>query len=351
MFARRTTRWVSAALAAMLCSPVVHATDVLLQTPLGDVEIELYDDEAPQTVANFLNYVRDGDYGKSFIHRSVRGFVVQGGGFRFIDNVASPIPTDPPVVNEPGISNTRGTIAMAKQPNDPNSATSQWFINVGDNASQLDGQNGGFTVFGKVRGNGMDVIDAINALQVWNAGSPFNELPLIDYNGVDNVTQEHLVMTRLGIAASIPINQGMSDSWYSPATNGQGFFIIVWPQIRQVFLAWFTYDTERPPADVTAMLGEPGHRWLTAQGGYEDDTAVLDVYVSRGGVFDSGSPAPVASADGTMILEFEDCNSATISYDIPSVDRQGEIAIQRVAPDNIALCEALAGSGQSAGNR
>jgi cyclophilin family peptidyl-prolyl cis-trans isomerase len=336
------SRRLLAALAAIAFSPVVFATDVTLRTPLGEVEIELFDEDTPATVANFLKYIEDGDYEKSFIHRNVRGFVVQGGGFRFIDNVATPIATNPPVINEPGISNTRGTIAMAKQAGDPNSATSQWFINVGNNASQLDGQNGGFTVFGQVKGNGMEVIDAINNLQIWNAGSAFTELPLIDYSGIGSVTEEHLVMTELAVAAGVPINQGMSDSWYSPATNGQGFFIIVWPQIGQIFLAWFTYDTERPPAGVTAQLGEPGHRWLTAQGTYSGSTAVLDVFVSKGGVFDSASPPPASTKDGTMILEFSDCKSGTISYEIPSVDRQAEIAIQRVALDNVALCEALA---------
>ena len=335
------SRRLLAALTASFFISSAFAIDVRLQTPLGELEIELFDEEAPATVANFLKYIEDGDYEQSFIHRNVRGFVVQGGGFRYIDNVATAIPTDPPVMNEPGISNTRGTIAMAKLADNPNSATSQWFINVGDNASQLDGQNGGFTVFGKVKGDGMEVIDAINGLQIWNAGAPFTELPLIDYTGVGPVSEANLVMTELALADSVPINQGMSDSWYSPATNGQGFFIIIWPQIGQVFLSWFTYDTERPPASVTAQLGEPGHRWLTAQGTYSGNTAVLDVYVSRGGIFDSGSPAPVATPDGTMVLEFSDCNTGTIGYDIPSVQRQGEISIQRIALDNVALCESL----------
>jgi cyclophilin family peptidyl-prolyl cis-trans isomerase len=251
-------------------------------------------------------------------------------------------------VNEPGISNTRGTIAMAKRSGDENSATSQWFINVGDNASQLDGQNGGFTVFGRVKGDGMNVIDAINDLQIWNAGPPFGELPLIDYSGEGSITEEFLVMTGLSVNPEapvdpgMPINQGMSDSWFSPDTNGQGFFIVVYPDIELVFLAWFTYDLERPAADVTAQLGEPGHRWLTAQGGYSGNTAVLDVFVSEGGVFDSGTPEPGSVKDGTLTVEFSDCNTGLVRYDIPSVDRQGEISIQRVAADNIALCEALA---------
>ncbi len=114
------------------------------------MEIDLFEEETPETVANFLNYVNDGDYANTFIHRSVAGFVIQGGGFTFIDGERQSVPTDPPVVNEPGISNLRGTIAMAKLSGDPNSATSQWFINLADNAENLDGQNGGFTVFGQV---------------------------------------------------------------------------------------------------------------------------------------------------------------------------------------------------------
>ena len=106
----------------------------------------------------FLNYVNKGAYTNSFIHRSARDtsnnpFVIQGGGFRW-QNAApnlSPIPQDPPVENEFRVSNTRGTIAMAKLESAPNSATNQWFFNLRDtNAENLDNQNGGFTVFGKI---------------------------------------------------------------------------------------------------------------------------------------------------------------------------------------------------------
>ena len=83
--------------------------------------------------------------------------------------------------NEPFISNIRGTIAMAKLGGDPNSATSQWFINLADNSANLDTQNGGFTVFGHVTGNGMSVADAIAMLNRVNVGSPFDALPVRDY--------------------------------------------------------------------------------------------------------------------------------------------------------------------------
>lgn len=83
------------------------------------------------------------------------------------------------------------------------------------------------------------------------------------------------------IGAAFVINAAISDAWFFPATSGQGFFIIVWEDSKLVFLSWFTYETERPPEDVTAFLGESGHRWVTALGPYEGDTAVLDVFLSK----------------------------------------------------------------------
>lgn len=138
------------------------------------------------------------------------------------------------------------------------------------------------------------------------------------------------------------INAGLNDAWYNPATSGQGFLIVVYPELKQMFLAWFTYDVERPAEDVEAILGEPGHRWLTAQGPYTGDTAMLDVYVSSGGVFDSAEP-PVGPPvqDGTMQVRFSGCNGGMVSYDIPSAGLPGEVPIQRIALDNVAVCESL----------
>jgi len=140
------------------------------------------------------------------------------------------------------------------------------------------------------------------------------------------------------------INAGLNDAWYNPATNGQGFLISVFPDRREMFVAWFTYDTERPPEDVTALLGEPGHRWLTAQGPYDGDTANLTIFVTEGGVFDSVVPAASTdlAGDGTMTIEFADCTEGLVNYEITSLGISGEIPIQRIAPDNVALCETLA---------
>jgi hypothetical protein len=141
----------------------------------------------------------------------------------------------------------------------------------------------------------------------------------------------------------VVINPGMNDAWYEPATAGQGFLIIVFPQSCTVFLSWFTYETERPPQDVMAILGEPGHRWLTAQGPFAGDTATLDVYLTSGGVFDSAQPMPETSAEpiGTIVIGWHDCETATLSYDLPGLGLQDEIELERLTPDNVALCEAL----------
>jgi len=120
--------------------------------------------------------------------------------------------------------------------------------------------------------------------------------------------------------------------------------IAVFPDIKQMFVAWFTYDTERPPEDVGAFLGEPGHRWLTAQGPYDGDTASLTIFVTAGGVFDAPEPIPSTdpAGDGSMTLEFAGCNEGIVSYEITSLDISGEFPIERIALDNVPLCESLA---------
>jgi VCBS repeat-containing protein len=165
---------------------------VTFQTSLGNFDVELYDQSAPLTVQNFLNYVRDNDFDGSIFHRSVPGFIVQGGGFK---TDFSQVPADPAVQNEPGISNTRGTIAMAKLGGNPNSATNQWFFNLADNSSNLNNQNGGFTVFGKVLGNGMQIVDAIAALATTNRGGAFTNLPVRNYSSGTPTAEQLVVVT------------------------------------------------------------------------------------------------------------------------------------------------------------
>jgi len=167
--------------------------------PIDYFDVELFDTAAPITVANFLKYVNNGLYNNTIIHRDAKDFVMQGGGFTpefsgTIPTALNPITSYGAIQNEfsPTRSNVRGTIAMAKLGNNPNSATNQWFVNLGDNSANLDNQNGGFTVFGQVIGKGMTLIDAVNSLPTYDvsnyfSNSAFTEVPLVN-NGSAFVT-------------------------------------------------------------------------------------------------------------------------------------------------------------------
>jgi len=144
---------------------------VTLETTKGNITIELYPEKAPETVANFIQYVQDGFYDGTIFHRVIPNFMVQGGGFT--DDMSEKS-TREPIKNEAnnGLANENGTIAMARTPN-PHSASSQFFINVKDNAF-LDFQNEtpngwGYCVFGKVT-EGMDVVNSIVAVPTGNHG-------------------------------------------------------------------------------------------------------------------------------------------------------------------------------------
>lgn len=143
-------------------------------------------------------------------------------------------------------------------------------------------------------------------------------------------------------------NAGLSGAWFNPATSGQGFLVDVLPEVKLVFVAWFTYDLQRPDGGPAAGIGDDGHRWLTAYGTYEDgdNSIILSIQNSTGGVFDSADP-PVANDYnyGTIELTFTDCLTGTLSYDIPSGPVSGEIPITRIAADPLPLCANLGSSG------
>ena len=190
--------------ALTMCAQSSFATTVQFQTVMGDFTVNLYDKATPKTVENFLAYVKSGAYTNSVIHRSVPGFVVQGGGYKYDTKFPLvDIPQNAPVINEPVYSNQRGTIAMAKLEGKPDSATNQWFFNLKDNSKSLDinsGGSGGYTVFGEVTGNGMAIIDAMAALNTFNIdNASLKNFPLKNYtaaDGVNNVaiTDKNLVL-------------------------------------------------------------------------------------------------------------------------------------------------------------
>ena len=157
-----------------------------------------------------------------------------------------------------------------------------------------------------------------------------------------NTNMNGRLTVRAPQADPIVINSGMTDAWFDTATDGQGMLVMVWEDIKFIFLAWFTFDTERPPEDVMAILGEPGHRWLTASGPFEGDTATLDVFLTSGGIFDAGQPPAITDPVpiGTITIKWTSCNSGILTYDIPSLGLMGDIPIERIVLENVALCEA-----------
>jgi peptidyl-prolyl cis-trans isomerase A (cyclophilin A) len=211
---------VAALGSATFAAAAAQASIVRFQTSVGNIDVRLYNSATPISVNNFLNYVTSNRYSGTFIHRvpqrpasqggGTSNFVVQGGGFLLNNSIfqADGIVTDSPIGNEPGITNIRGTLAFAKN---AQGATSQWFFSIGDN-SFLDAQD--FTVFGRVVGSGMTVVDAINNLRTVNAsaaqnepGEDFDEIPVTNFDRViqqNDITINEAVMVNSVTILNLP---------------------------------------------------------------------------------------------------------------------------------------------------
>lgn len=194
--------------------PMVQAGSlVLFQTTYGEMAVELFDQEKPVTVQNFKNYVSRGLYKNVIFHRCLPSFIAQSGGIRSPNRTSSDNFTNfvyvanlGAITNEYAVgrrfSNTYGTIAMAKLSGDPNSATSQWFFNLADNSANLDNQNGGFTVFGRVV-SGTNVLNQFNSLQL-NGG------------GIVDLTQIYGASSTTALFANLPVlYTGMTPPHYN----------------------------------------------------------------------------------------------------------------------------------------
>jgi peptidyl-prolyl cis-trans isomerase A (cyclophilin A) len=159
---------------AQSAAPAAHPS-VLFKTSDGDIRVELYPEKAPKTVANFLDYVKSGQYNGTIFHRVIPGFMIQGGGYT-TSFAEKPTRAPIPLESRNGLKNVTGAIAMART-GDPNSATAQFFINTVDNAN-LDYPNpdgNGYAVFGKVT-SGMDVVKKIEGTPTTSRG-PMSDVP------------------------------------------------------------------------------------------------------------------------------------------------------------------------------
>ena len=164
-------------ISAQESTPSANPT-AIIHTSMGDITLELYADKAPRTVENFIHYADTGFYNDTIFHRVISHFMIQGGGFT-ADMKQKP--TGEPIINEAnnGLSNLRGTIAMART-SDPQSATSQFFINVQDNpgldyTGETSSRAWGYAVFGKVT-KGMEVVDAIRMVETTSI-PPYADVP------------------------------------------------------------------------------------------------------------------------------------------------------------------------------
>jgi len=195
------------------------------RTPLGDIEVELFREDKPVTVENFLRYVGNGAYTNLFMHRWVPGFVVQGGGYHtaVISNrtVIDAVSRQPAIPNEYGVgrtfSNTYGTLAMARVSGLTNSASSEWFFNLRDNR-ELDAVDGGFTVFGRVL-RGTNVLNRFNNVSATNGiyrlllEAPLNELPVLSQTPTFNdLVYVDISLLQLQV---VPVPGGAALSWRS----------------------------------------------------------------------------------------------------------------------------------------
>ena len=299
LFATASSTGVRAQIAG--CVPdTSDAVYVEVQTSVGDMVFELYSNMAPLTVQNFLQYMNDGDYQGVLFHRSVPGFVVQAGGYRAVAGDYESIPRDATISNEPCLSNTRGTLAMARLGGDPDSASSEWFVNLVDNFF-LDATDGvGFTAFGRVR-EGMAVADAIAALPITDTAYilelPINQIfsdlpvqsvpadPPAGYGcsrpsplfGLVDPTQTFVEADPLrngsGTAVPIladPICTGLNATGPPsvPCTTGVGRVVVDWPGVTTLF------------SMTCAALAESEDSWSARRTGWKAQLIAEDVEVT-----------------------------------------------------------------------
>jgi hypothetical protein len=152
------------------------------------------------------------------------------------------------------------------------------------------------------------------------------------------------------ILVSVPllqINAGLNDAWVNDDAPFQGMFITVFPELKLMFVAWFTFDSEQPPEDAMAVFGAPDQRWVTALGSYDGNRAELKAELTTGGSFNSSSPIPNQDTNyGAVNFEMSHCNLISVEYDFPAANESGFFSATRAVESNVALCEELNAAAQ-----
>ncbi|WP_376696669.1 peptidylprolyl isomerase [Wenzhouxiangella sp. EGI_FJ10305] len=310
----------------------VQAQDphVWLDTDMGPIILELDEEAAPVTVENFLAYVDDGFYDGLIFHRIAEEFVIQGGGFDTNRELREP--TYDPIVNESdnGLSNLPGTIAMARTP-DPDSATSQFFINL-DNNDFLDPDDGepGYTVFGEVI-IGQSTVEAMASLRTIDATNARDQrlADLQDY------PYNPPAIIRAVRTDGFPLVADHSGSWFDPANSGVGFNVEIANNADGsgpiALVYWYNFDEQRP----FWLLGISDFDW-------GDSEVTVDLLSNPGDEAGAGFQSPPESEFtnfGTLTLRFDDCANGTFSYDMPEYGT-GDIDVTRLSRPEDFTCRA-----------
>ena len=249
-------------LLALTTATASAATIATFQTPLGTMQLELFDDQKPITVSNFIKYATSGRFDDMFVQRWEPGFVIQGGGYYVEDRAGTPemrtIQTFGPIPNEYSVgetySNTYGTIAMARQAGVVDSASSQWFLNLGDN-SFLDSVDEGFTVFGRII-SGTNVLNRFippppqqgvyrTGLQGFNTYGEYINVPTLPVLATD-ATYDDMVYIDLSLRRDLALT----------VTEVRGRPIVAWQSVAGVTnLVEFRTATAPEWHELTAVIG------------------------------------------------------------------------------------------------
>ena len=158
----------------------------------------------------------------------------------------------------------------------------------------------------------------------------------------ERIAQEGEGSIATDCSAGFTINAGLNDAWVSADAPFQGMFVTVFPVLKLMFLAWFTFDSQQPPEDALATFGAADQRWVTALGFYDGNRVEMAAELTTGGKFNSSVPLPEQDTEyGTINVEFINCENGIVEFDFPSAGESGSFNIQRVVDSNVALCETL----------
>jgi len=351
----RTTPSLLTALLALALPPATGATDIAVCTDRGRLTVELFDEQAPMHVSNFLSYMDQGFYTGTVFHRVIENFVVQGGGH---DRDLQRKPVGEPIVNESmnGLSNLRGTLAGART-DDPDSATSQFFINLADNTG-LDGseRTPGYTVFGRVR-NGMTVVDEIAALPTRAAGNFPGDVtdPLVAITAMARIPAQRpfpelgearrLDAIREQITASIDAEDLPAASGWFNAYHAECGEMTADLRITEATVAMVT---QRKPV-ATAALDEYFRLASPRHGSYEVAQALYEMLVPEGAENIIAAPsAALAQLAGECLIDkppaLPDGGTATLDEML-----EGQTAIRTFLSQSEESIECLDSTAKSHG--